>query len=95
MSSAGIPQVILPLWADLYNFAALAETIGVGIWGCKATTPDWTSECLASSLLRLLDGGQESISFSDKAKQLGDKVQARGRGRDIAAREIAKLACVK
>ncbi|KAM5380148.1 hypothetical protein ACJZ2D_003795 [Fusarium nematophilum] len=93
--AAGLPQLILPLWADLYNYAALAETIGVGIWGCKETTPDWTSECLAMALLRVLDGGRDSISFRDKAKQLGDQVQARGQGRDIAAREIAKLAYVR
>jgi hypothetical protein len=95
MNSAGLPQVILPLWADLYNFAALAETIGVGVWGCKETTPDWTSECLTSSLLRILDGTQNSVSFRNKAKLLGDKVQAGDKGRDIAAREVAKLAYVK
>ncbi|KAJ3537421.1 hypothetical protein NM208_g6321 [Fusarium decemcellulare] len=93
--AAGLPQIILPLWADLYNYAALAETIGVGVWGCKETTPDWTSECLTTALLQVLDDSQDSISFRNKAKQLGDEVQAGGRGRDIAAREIAKLAYVR
>lgn len=95
MSSAGLPQVILPLWADLYNFAALAETIGVGVWGCKEITPDWTSECLTSSLLRALDGARDGVSFRNKAKQLGDKVQAGDKGRDVAAREVAKLAYLR
>jgi UDP:flavonoid glycosyltransferase YjiC (YdhE family) len=95
MDSAGLPQVILPLWADLYNYAALAETIGVGVWSCKETTPDWTSECLTKSLLKVLDGARGSVSFRNKAKQLGDKVQAGDKGRDIAAREIAKLAYVR
>ena len=95
MSSAGLPQVISPLWADLYNFAALAETIGVGLWACKETTPDWTSECLASSLLRALDGGRDSVSIRERAKQLVDKVQAGDKGRDIAAREVARLSYVR
>ncbi|KAF4998688.1 hypothetical protein FGRMN_3014 [Fusarium graminum] len=30
--AAGIPHVVLPLWADLYNYAALAEMSGVGKW---------------------------------------------------------------
>ncbi|KAJ4253840.1 hypothetical protein NW762_010235 [Fusarium torreyae] len=90
--SAGLPQLILPLWADLYNYAALAETAGVGIWGCKATTPDWTSECLAAALLQVIDGGQVSASLTKRARQLGDKVRGGDKGRDIAAREIVKLA---
>ncbi|KAI5461931.1 hypothetical protein BGZ63DRAFT_442770 [Mariannaea sp. PMI_226] len=92
--AAGLPQIILPLWADLYNFAALAETIGVGVWGCKETTPDWTGDCLANSILKALDGGRDSISVRDKAKKLGDKVQSGSKGRDIAAGKIAKLAYV-
>ncbi|KAF4503571.1 sterigmatocystin biosynthesis peroxidase stcC [Fusarium agapanthi] len=40
---SGVTQVILPLWADLYNYAALAETRGVGVWGCKESTPNWTT----------------------------------------------------
>ncbi|KAM0547286.1 hypothetical protein ACHAPJ_010421 [Fusarium lateritium] len=92
--SAGLPQLILPLWADLYNYAALAETAGVGIWGCKATTPDWTSECLAAALLQVIHGGQVSVSLTKRAKQLGDKVRAGEKGRDIAAGEVARLAYV-
>jgi hypothetical protein len=64
------------------------------VWACKETTPDWTSECLTNSFLRALEGAQESVSFRLKAKQLGDKVQAGDKGREIAAREIAKLAYV-
>ncbi|KAF4966991.1 hypothetical protein FSARC_5399 [Fusarium sarcochroum] len=92
---AGLPQVVLPLWADLYNYAALAETAGVGVWGCKATTPGWTSDCLATALLQLVDGGQVSVSLTRHAKELGDKVKAGDKGRDIAAREIAKLAYLR
>lgn len=79
------------MWADLYNFAGLAETIGVGVWACKESSPHWGSECLASSFLEVLD----SATIRNKARQLGDKVQAGDKGRDVAAREVAKLAYVR
>ncbi|KAF5556416.1 2-hydroxyacylsphingosine 1-beta-galactosyltransferase [Fusarium napiforme] len=41
--AAGVTQVVLPLWADLYNYASLAETRGIGVWGCKNSTPNWTT----------------------------------------------------
>ena len=47
---------------------------------------------MTSSLLRVLDGARDSVSFRNKAKQLGDKVQAGDKGRDIAARKVAELA---
>jgi hypothetical protein len=87
--------VVLPLWADLYNYAALVENIDVGVWACKATSPDWTSECLTASFLRALDDGKNSLSLRENAKRIGIKVQANDKGRNIAAREIAKLAYVK
>ncbi|KAG9253746.1 uncharacterized protein F5Z01DRAFT_127520 [Emericellopsis atlantica] len=89
--SSGVPQLVLPLWADLYSFAALAETLGVGSWGCRQTSPEWTSECLSESLLKVI--GDDNMR--EKASALGEKVRARGKGRDIAAKEIAKLAYVK
>ncbi|KAF5594994.1 2-hydroxyacylsphingosine 1-beta-galactosyltransferase [Fusarium pseudocircinatum] len=54
--SAGVTQVILPLWADLYNYAALAETRGIGVWGCKESTPKWTGECLLDAFMKGIDG---------------------------------------
>src|SRR6478609_7593521 len=94
MYRSGVSQVVLPLWIDLYNFAALAETLGVGIWGCKATSPSWTSECLASAFLQAVSAEDEANVRREKAKEIGAKVKARPQGRDIAARDIAKLACV-
>ncbi|KAG5743422.1 hypothetical protein H9Q70_013864 [Fusarium xylarioides] len=58
--AAGVTQVILPLWADLYNYAALAETRGVGVWGCKESTPNWTIECLLDAFMKI-DGCGESF----------------------------------
>ncbi|KAH7131082.1 hypothetical protein EDB81DRAFT_130413 [Dactylonectria macrodidyma] len=89
---AGVPQIVLPQWADLYGFAALAETIGVGVWACRDTSPDWTVDSLRQAMLKVVDGSEASRSMLDTAKQLGAKVQARGKGRDIAASIVAKMA---
>lgn len=80
---------------DLYSFAALVEDIGVGVWGCRPTSPTWTRECLRSSLLDIVDKGPAAQGRREAARTLGDKVREGGEGRDIAAREIAKLAYVK
>lgn len=85
--------MVLPLWADLYNYAALAETSGVGVWGCKDTTPDWTSQCLTAAFLEVVEGDHGGV-LKKVAKQLGDRVQTGRKGRDIAADEVAKLAYV-
>lgn len=35
----GIPHVVLPMWADLYDFAVRAEYLGVGVWGSRKAAP--------------------------------------------------------
>ncbi|KAF4440964.1 2-hydroxyacylsphingosine 1-beta-galactosyltransferase [Fusarium acutatum] len=92
--AGGVTQVILPLWADLYNYAALAETRGIGVWGCKSSTPNWTSECLLDAFMNGIDGCGESF-LQRRAKWLGDRIKAGKKGRDVAADEVAKLAYVK
>ncbi|KAI1264964.1 hypothetical protein F5Y18DRAFT_389026 [Xylariaceae sp. FL1019] len=84
---SGIPQVILPQWLDLYNFAQLAEQIGVGVWGCRETSPFWTAECLSDAILKVIN----EANHKDKAQELRRLAQARP-GRYVAAMEIAKLA---
>ncbi|RGP72018.1 2-hydroxyacylsphingosine 1-beta-galactosyltransferase [Fusarium longipes] len=89
---AGVPHVVLPLWADLYNYASLAETYGVGVWGCPGTSPNWTAEGLSQAFLKVLDGGEASVAMREKARKLGDRIQAAEKGRDVAARKVAELA---
>ena len=88
--STGTPQIILPLWVDLYNFAQLAEQVGVGVWGCRATSPDWTAECLSQAIITVADKGH--AAFKSAATNISDAYQRRGRGRDVAASIIAQLA---
>ncbi|KAF4982993.1 hypothetical protein FZEAL_1494 [Fusarium zealandicum] len=89
---AGVAHVILPQWADLYQYAALAETIGVGVWACRSTSPGWTVDELTRGLLKVLDGGEASVTMRDKAEKLGQTMQAGEQGRDVAARKVAELA---
>lgn len=53
--SAGVPQVIFPLWYDLYNYALLVEYLGVGIWPGKDTAPMWDANTLSKGIQTALD----------------------------------------
>ncbi|KAH8881836.1 UDP-Glycosyltransferase/glycogen phosphorylase [Thozetella sp. PMI_491] len=88
--AAGVPQVVLPLWLDLYNFAQLVEQIGVGVWGCRESSPSWTPECLSEAIIRVV-ASNESSTFRENAQKLG-KVAQNKPGREVAAQVIAKLA---
>ncbi|KAI0869765.1 hypothetical protein GGS24DRAFT_477829 [Hypoxylon argillaceum] len=89
--AAGIPQVVVPMWLDCYNYAALAEDVGVGVYATRDTAPKWTVESLRDSFLKVLDGGEEGRKMAEKAKGLGE-IARKDPGRYVAAREIARLA---
>ncbi|KAK8011701.1 2-hydroxyacylsphingosine 1-beta-galactosyltransferase [Apiospora arundinis] len=86
----GVPQVVLPMWADLYNYAALVENIGVGVYGSRGTAPSWTVEGLTNAFLAVVDG-EKAVGMREKAQNLSLKAKARP-GRVVAAAEIAKWA---
>ncbi|RYO94776.1 hypothetical protein DL766_000039 [Monosporascus sp. MC13-8B] len=87
----GVPQLVLPLWLDHYSFAQLVEDVGIGVWGCRETSPYWTAGCLRHALLTVLDRNESGIAMREKARQFGDLAR-RDPGQYVAAREIAKLA---
>jgi UDP:flavonoid glycosyltransferase YjiC (YdhE family) len=89
--SAGVPQIVLPLWADLYNYAQLAEQLGVGFWACRETSPDWTPECLSDGIVKVA-ASSESEAFQTKAREISAAAGKDGHGRDISAGIIAQLA---
>lgn len=89
--SVGVPQIILPLWVDLYDYATRVEYLGVGVFGSPVSAPNWTSHELTSAFARVLDGGHESIRIKEKAASLGELARKAG-GRFRAAKEISKLA---
>ncbi|KAI1861171.1 hypothetical protein JX265_009790 [Neoarthrinium moseri] len=88
--ATGVPQLVLPQWFDLYNFAQLTEDIGVGVWGCRETSPHWTVECLRHALLRVVRG-ESGRQMKERAAHFEEAAQ-NSPGQQAAAREIARLA---
>ncbi|KAK7448563.1 hypothetical protein CaCOL14_011792 [Colletotrichum acutatum] len=88
--STGVPQLILPAWLDLYNYAARVEAIDIGVWGNRQSAPAFSLSELSSAFLKLVDGGSASLMMSQNAKKIQRSISRPGR--DVAADEIARLA---
>ncbi|CAG8958148.1 hypothetical protein HYFRA_00000497 [Hymenoscyphus fraxineus] len=91
--AGGVPHIILPQWADLYDFAALVENLEIGIWGCRETSPDWTVECLQEAMLLVLKDSPASSTMAKNAAAFGEQA-GKQKGRDVAAKEVARLAAL-
>jgi UDP:flavonoid glycosyltransferase YjiC (YdhE family) len=87
-SSAGVPQVLLPPWADCYDFANRAELLGIGVWGNKLARPRWKREELASALVNVILG-PDAEKTRTRAAELACRYPE-NTGRDKAAEEILK-----
>lgn len=85
-----MPQVVIPIWEDHYNFAQLVEDLGLGIYATRGTAPEWTVAGIAEPILRVVQQGEESTKWRQKAKEVGRLAQERP-GRYIAAAELVKL----
>lgn len=83
--------MILPVWFDLYDFATYAEYYGIGVWGCRETSPEWTVKGLTDAFMSGLDDGDAGMRMREEAKRLGEMARARP-GREEAARLITELA---
>ncbi|KAH8895517.1 UDP-Glycosyltransferase/glycogen phosphorylase [Thozetella sp. PMI_491] len=90
-TAAGVPQVVIPLWEDLYNFAQLAEDLGIGLYATRDTAPEWTVAGIADPMFRILKPSEESARIRAEAKRVGE-VALEKPGRYVAARAIAKKA---
>ncbi|KXH63475.1 hypothetical protein CNYM01_05429 [Colletotrichum nymphaeae SA-01] len=90
--STGVPQLILPAWLDLYNYAARVEAIDIGVWGNRQSAPTFSLSELSSAFLKLVDGGSASLLISQNAKKIQRTISRPGR--DVAADEIARLAAL-
>lgn len=87
---AGVPQVVIPMWEDLYNFAQLAEDLGVGIYACRRTAPTWTVDGLVDAFSKVVIKTPESLKMRVTAHRIGmhsKKIP----GREVAAEMIAKM----
>ncbi|KAE8149115.1 hypothetical protein BDV25DRAFT_130633 [Aspergillus avenaceus] len=74
--AAGVPQVVLPVWYDTYDFASRAEWLGVGLRANQKNTSAVDGIELGQTLIRML-ASDEGLAMQDKAKaiaaQLGPK----------------------
>lgn len=85
--STGVPQVVLPAWADNYDYAQRVELLGVGRCGNKTTKPHWTSGELSREMLDVLMGDSAAI-IKEKAIILQHACQEKGSGAENAALAI-------
>jgi hypothetical protein len=61
------------------------------VWGCRETSPDWTTECIQQAIMFLLEDSPGSLSMKKKSASFGELAR-KSVGRDVAAGEVARLA---
>ncbi|GAB1315439.1 hypothetical protein MFIFM68171_05649 [Madurella fahalii] len=88
---AGVVQVLLPSWADCYDFATRVEYLGIGRWGNKQGMPRWTASELGPILVEVVVG-QDADALRVRAKELAT-LCSETPGATVAAKAIlAELA---
>ncbi|KAL0938507.1 2-hydroxyacylsphingosine 1-beta-galactosyltransferase [Colletotrichum truncatum] len=87
--SAGVPQVVLPVWFDTYDFAQRVEYLGIGKLGSAKHAPKCAAKELGPILKQVVLGASAE-RFRKKAADLAQTCKAEGGGRAIAARAILK-----
>ncbi|RHZ55047.1 glycosyltransferase family 1 protein [Aspergillus thermomutatus] len=86
---AGVPQVILPVWFDTYEFAARVEWLKIGIWANRKTAPAINGKHLGRSLIRILASNDSPKIFAN-AKVLASLLGPR-EGRVVACEKIIEF----
>ncbi|KAK6001619.1 hypothetical protein QM012_002950 [Aureobasidium pullulans] len=86
---AGVPQVILPVWIDTYDFAIRVEYLGIGVWGNRVAAPHAEGSELGRALVQVVDG-DDSAAMLAKAKQIAAPFQKRP-GRQIAYEKVVEI----
>ncbi|KAK0637054.1 hypothetical protein B0T17DRAFT_481394 [Bombardia bombarda] len=84
---AGIPQVVLPVWMDTFDFARRAEILGIGRWGNQKANRLCEGKELGGVLIDVMVGGR-SAGYARRAKELAEICSEHGGGRVVAARHI-------
>ncbi|KAF8312998.1 UDP-Glycosyltransferase/glycogen phosphorylase [Clavulina sp. PMI_390] len=75
----GVPQVILPMWADCYDTAAQAVRAGVAVSGLEREAPFPSVELFTELLLTLLARGDDGyIGYKRKAETLAEECRLAG-----------------
>ena len=89
LNSAGVPQIVLPVWIDTYDFATRVEYLGIGVWGSRKAAPRVEAEELGTALLKVIDS-DKSAAMAENAKAIAAPL-AKTVGREIACEKIIEL----
>ncbi|KAH8879605.1 glycosyltransferase family 1 protein [Thozetella sp. PMI_491] len=84
---AGVPRVILPQWADCYDFAHRAEWLGIGRWGSRTMKPKWSAKELSRELVEVVLGGK-APDMKQRAEKLAKICNQDGGGAAVAAKHL-------
>ena len=94
LRSAGVPQIVLPVWADTYDYAHRVEWLGIGRYGNVEAAPTCKATELGPILVDVILG-PNAESMKKKAQALAKACAANGEGREVAAKEVlASLAAL-
>ncbi|KAI4847747.1 UDP-glucoronosyl and UDP-glucosyl transferase family protein [Aureobasidium sp. EXF-8845] len=86
---AGVPQVVLPVWIDTYDFAIRVEYLGIGVWGNRTAAPYAEGLELGRALIEVVDG-DNSAAMLEKARQIAVPFQNRP-GRHVAYEKVVHV----
>ncbi|KAF4625106.1 hypothetical protein G7Y89_g13063 [Cudoniella acicularis] len=86
--SAGIPQIVLPVWIDTYDFALRVEHLGIGAWGNRTAAPRVEASELGKALVRVVNT-DESAGMAANARVLAEPFRKR-EGRVVAFKRIVE-----
>ncbi|KAF5319763.1 hypothetical protein D9758_018848 [Tetrapyrgos nigripes] len=81
--SAGVPQVILPVWYDTYDYARRVECLGIGVYGSANSAPRADAQEFGRALIKVVG----EASFTQKARGLAESCSSEA-GRKLAVNTI-------
>jgi UDP:flavonoid glycosyltransferase YjiC (YdhE family) len=90
---AGVPQIVIPAWFDLYTLAVRTEWLGHGIYANKGFEPNIDGPLLCDAIVRTLrdEEGEEGNRIKIRADEIG-KICRKERGDRKAADAIIAAA---
>ena len=90
--SAGVLQIILPQWLDLYEYAVRTEWLGHGIYANKGHPARIDAFQLSDAFVRVL--GEDGLLMRDRASEIAEACR-RGGGVETVSRTLLNAAgCV-
>ncbi|KAL4789933.1 hypothetical protein BDV19DRAFT_394536 [Aspergillus venezuelensis] len=86
---AGVPQIVLPVWFDTYDYASRVEYLGIGVWANKKSAPAINAPELGKAFLRVLSS-EESPTMRQEARFIASKLLS-SEGRVVACEKLIEL----